>query len=561
MNQKRILASLIVYDDAGKETKMQIKNQSGTISDMIDLAMLDYLLASYGSLERYLEVAINNAWLSSKNVTLKIVGTDGTIYPLPFETIYNGIIFKASECAMARGGSLYIEQGNENRMVDANEFSDFFKDFLDNVLSSEGFDLIKNDYFKDYSSFNALLKRYYELSQKEDDMFAQTEANRLEKSSFAGREIANPRSPSTINDFLRYYPIFRRSVSFNIKCLQNHNRKIVNENRKESKRKAEENKTYGQKRSLCYLIGNNCDPLILKTMPAYELDEYIQNHYTEAKEIREENKALIESYITSHWDYIEKIRTLVSDSNYSGRLTILEHNMDGTFKRLPTGSYLRYPILYNKTFEHVKSFYCNIDKFRLEAQRSKEKLKKIEKSINSTKAQMLYEELEGKLKTVLADLEKEKRITTENREQTMLTLQRIVYDMQKLEEADRKEAQKSPTHHRLFSEHASKTVRYLKAGTISKKQVDVIDEWGEAMNHSPYFYDHIRFILRTLRYKFKPKKQKNAPLTQVKDTNKQNATTEVEQESILHVKELAQMYGEDIPKAEELAKRGIHVSK
>ena len=43
MNQKRILASLIVYDDAGKETKMQIKNQSGTISDMIDLAMLDYL--------------------------------------------------------------------------------------------------------------------------------------------------------------------------------------------------------------------------------------------------------------------------------------------------------------------------------------------------------------------------------------------------------------------------------------------------------------------------------------------------------------------------------------
>ena len=134
MDQKRILASLIVYDETGKETKMQIRNQSGTIKDTIDLAMLDYLLASYSSLENYLEAAVRNGWISSKNVTLKIVGTDGTIYPLPFETVYNDIIFKASECAMARGNALYIENGTGNRMVDSSEFSVFFKDFLDSVL-------------------------------------------------------------------------------------------------------------------------------------------------------------------------------------------------------------------------------------------------------------------------------------------------------------------------------------------------------------------------------------------------------------------------------------------
>ena len=323
MNQKRILASLIVYDENGKETKMQIRNQSGTISDMIDLAMLDYLLASYDSLERYLEVAVSNAWLSSKKVTLKIVGADGTIYPLPFETVYNNIIFKASECAMARGNSLYIENGNGNRMVDSSEFSVFFKDFLDSLLSEEGFELIQNDYFKDYPAFHSLIKKYYDLSQKEDDMFAQTEANRLEKSSFAGQEIANPKSPTTINDFLRYYPIFRRAISFNIKCLQNRNRRIIDENKKKEKLQKKEDKFYKQKRSLCYLIGNNCAPLILKTMSAYELDEYIRNHYTSPKEIREENKELIESYIASHGDYIEKIRSLVSDTNYNGQLTIL----------------------------------------------------------------------------------------------------------------------------------------------------------------------------------------------------------------------------------------------
>lgn len=568
MDQKRILASLIVYDETGKETKMQIRDQLGVISDMIDLAMLDYLLSSYSSLESYLEAAVRNGWIPSKNVTLKIVGTDGTIYPLPFETVYNNIIFKASECAMARGNSLYIENGTENRTVDANEFSVFFKDFLDSVLSEEGIALVKSDYFKDYPSFNSLIQKYYDLSQKEDDMFAEAEASRLEKTSFAGKEISNPKIPTTINDFLRYYPIFRRAISFNIKCLQNRNRKILEENREEIKWKNKENKFYDQKRSLCYLIGNNCAPLILRTMPAYKLDEYIRNHYTDSKEIREENKELIDSYIASHTDYIEKIRSLVSDPNYNGQLTILEHNMDGTFKRLPNGSYLRYPILYTKNFDLVGNLCCNMDKFRLEAQRLCDRLKRIEKRINSTKAQMVYEELEEKLRTVLSDLEEKKRITSENRKQTMISLQRIVYDMQNLEKEDQEEAQRNPSHHRLFSKHVSKTIHFMKAGTISRKQVSVIDEWGKAMENSPYFYDNVRFILRTLRYKAKKKKQDNiaptpvnrAPIKKVQKEEKEKVI-ERDPESILYPSELAQMYGKDIPSEEELGKRGIHVSK
>ena len=564
MDQKRILASLIVYDETGKETKMQIRNQSGTIKDTIDLAMLDYLLASYSSLENYLEAAVRNGWISSKNVTLKIVGTDGTIYPLPFETVYNDIIFKASECAMARGNSLYIENGTGNRMVDSSEFSVFFKDFLDSVLSEEGFTLVKNDYFKDYPTFHSLIKKYHDLLQKEDDMFAQAEANQLEKKSFAGKEISNPKTPTTINDFLRYYPIFRRAISFNIKCLQNRNHKILEENRKQEKWKNKENKSYEQKRSLCYLIGNNCAPLILRTMPAYALDTYIRNHYTDPKEIREENKELIESYIASHMDYIKKIRSLVSDPSYSGQLTILEHNMDGTFRRLPNGSYLRYPILYTKVFERVRNLYCNIDKFRLEAQRSRDRLKRIDERIHSTRAQMVYDELEEKLRTVLSDLEKEKRITTENRKQTMISLQRIVYDMQKLEKEDRVEVQNNPSHHRLFSEHASRIIRFIKASSIHKREVVAIDEWGEAMESSPYYYDSVRFILRTLRYKQKGKKQKNVVSTQTDCMHIEKPKEEViekDPESILYPSELAQMYGNDIPKEEELEKRGIHVSK
>lgn len=84
------------------------------------------------------------------------------------------------------------------------------------------------------------------------------------------------------------------------------------------------------------------------------------------------------------------------------------------------------------------------------------------------------------------------------------------------------------------------------------------------MESSPYYYDSVRFILRTLRYKQKGKKQKNVVSTQTDCMHIEKPKEEViekDPESILYPSELAQMYGNDIPKEEELEKRGIHVSK
>ena len=573
MDIQRVFASLIVCDEFGREIKMQIRNQSGTVSDTIDLAMLDYTLANYGSLDRYLEVAENNLWIPSRKVTLKLVGTDGTIYPLPFETAYNDIIFKASECAMARGNRVYIENGSGNQMVDSNEFSVFFNDFLGSVLSKEGFELINSNYFKNYPAFNDLIKRYYQLSQKEDDMFAQAEAHRLEKNSFAGKEVSNPQNPVSINDFLRNYPIFRRAISFNIKCLEKRNSKIMRDaNEKTVMSENKDSKIYEKQRSLCYLIGNNCAPLILKTMTASSLDKYTIEHYETPLDIKAENKELIEAYVNKHLAYVEHVRKVTSDSKYSGQLTILEHNEDGTFRRLPDGMYLRYPIIYTSLFEQVQDLYCNLARFRKEVRQTTGELKTLKQQIQATKVQAVYEDLEVKLKDALSELEEKKQITEKSRNETLESLKQIISDMQKLDREDKVEAKKNSNHHRLFSEHVSREIHYLKARKISTYQVKTInDVWEKEMKNSPYFYDQIRFILRTLRYKVRHNAKKventidnastseNTPIQ--KKANPTEPTIVREPESILYPDELEKMYGLDVPSNEVLAKKGIYVSR
>ncbi len=558
MEEQSTKVSLLVIYENGDEAKLKIKDVNGQICDTIDLAVLDYMLASYGSMERYLEEAFKNQWIGSKNVVLRIIGQDGVIYPLPFTTKYNDIIFKASEAAIARGNKIYIEKGEENRTVSSSEFHEFFNLFLMNALSDEGWNLIQNDYFKKYPAFSALLEEYHDLSSKEDNIYTQARANQLEKYFSLGNDISSPRNPKTIDDFLRNYSIFRRAVSFNIKCLSDKNIMMRHEmeNRKETQK--QEGNQNGCIRSLCYIIGNNCAPLVLKTMEAVELDDYIMDHYEDAGQIRKENKEMIESYILSHKDYVAQIRKLIHDANYSGQLTILEHSPNGSFRRISNGKYLRLPLLFTKTFKNIRNLYCNVDKFRSQARKKRKELQQLDERISAEKAKYAYQQLEENLKKALEELQEEKKVTQKELDQVLSNIKRIVEDMKNLVQQD-DIASKKPNYHRLFSEHIAREVRFAKATRIGSNYKRTLDEWAAAIENSPYRYDNLRSILRYLRKKEPIFSSTNKKVSKIEESPVEG--TIKEEESFLTLEELNAMYNGELPSQKELERKNIHVQK
>lgn len=561
---EKLFARLIVTHQNKERGTVKFQDARKNICDAVDLAMVDYMLSRFGSLERYKEEAIKNQnrWITSKEVTLSIEDVNQNAYPLPFDTKYNDIIFKASESAVINGDSLYIIKGEGNQMVNDSEFHDFFNDFLACVLSEEGYALIKNGYFDIYPDFNRLLNEYYQLNQKEDDIYSEAKTNRIEKSY-----LSAPRTPNTLDDFLRNYPIFRKAISFNIKCLE-----MRNENKVEKSKRIEpvimpKDETPSIQRSLCYLIGNNCEPLRLKTMDAYSLDDYIINHYSSAKEIIRENEAIIRAYILSNKEYVQQIRDLIQNPKYSGQLTILEYNPDGSFKRLSNGNYLRLPVLYTDTFKKIRSLYCNIDLFRNQVRMLKKKMSSLETQTLSTKTQEASGKLESDLKEVLAKLEEEQKVTKEELERVMFEIKKVIEDMQKLEQSDYAESQKNPAYNRLFSEYVSKKVRYTQATGLSCEYKRTLDEWASSIENSPNRYDNVRSIFRHL----KKKEISNTPTLKTEIKKENGNSKEVSQATVtdnlekkdeyLSIEELKQMYGEDLPPLEELEKKNIYVQK
>lgn len=550
MEIQNIPVSLIVSYENGKEAKVQFKKEPRKeTTDTIDLALLDYMLSSFGSLERYIEEATapNHRWILSKNVTLKIVGVDGTEYPLPFDTKYHDIIFKASEAVLFNGKTTFIEKGEGTHMVSKDEFHHFFNDFLAGILSDTGYRLLEGGYFKEYPSFETLLRKYYQLNQKEDDIYADAQMHSMETNA-----LSTAKSPKTIEDYLRNYSIFRMSISFNRTCFEN--KKLEEKEPKKGKPQS-----FNTKRSLCYIVGNNCEPLVLKTMEAKDLDDYTIEHYIDRKQIIRENREIIEAYILKHQGYVKRIREASGNPKYSGQLTILEHNVDGGFKRLPSGKYMCFPILYTDAFKSVHNLYCDIDKFRREAKSKKMKLQSLENQIQSTQANMLYNNLEQNLKEVLEKLEEEKRVTKEELEKVMLDINRIIRDMQELEQQDYLAA-KNKNYHRLFSEHQAKEIRFTKSTRIKASYKKTLDEWAKAIENSTYRYDNIRSILHYLR-------KKEGPIFQVKEKvapkiePSASPTEPAREDEFLTLAEVNRMYDGEIPSQAELERKNIRVQK
>ncbi len=573
-----VMASLVIEYKDGQKGKLKMMDSKGIIHEEISLAVLDYMLSSHSSLERYLEVARASNWIQSTDVTLKIVDTTGEEYPLPFSTKYNEIIYKCSESAVYKGKGKYIEKSDDIQAVSNMEFQDFFQDFTSNILDDEGNILLKQGYFASFSEFETLLKEYCALREKEDDMYAASQANRLEKDIFSNR------TPRTIDDYLRIYPIFRKSISFIEKCVEKRNtkkeervkktkgKKIMQAQMKNPNLKREAS-YYANKRSLCYLIGNNCEPLILKTMTPFELDHYIMDNYKEPREIRREYRSRIEEYILSHKEYVKEIRSRIQNPNYSGQLTILEHDQDGYFRRLGDNTYLRYPIIYSSTFKSVRNLYCNIDKFRHEAFEMRKNLKALENKIAYEKTKHEYGEIEANFQRVIANLEGEKGLTKEKLENAMTEIKTIMSDMQELEQLDYQESVSNIKHKRVFSKHESNLVRYAKGPIPKPEYKKVLDEWARSLKQSSTDYDNVRFILRHLRkkeeknYEFPVLDQPDVyRLDQMNKSHILPVSSEEEsvvekEESFLSLEELEQMYGDNIPDDETLRKGNIHVHK
>lgn len=579
---EKIKASLVVEYADGKSEKLKMKDAKGNVYEEISLATLDYMLSSYSSLERYLELALEANYISSKEATLKIFGNDGNMYPLPFETNYNGIIYKCSESACYKGNGMYIEKGDDVQTVSNMEFQDFFQDFISNILNDVGYQLLNEGYFSNFPNFDVLLKHYYVLSQKEDDMYVAFQTNRMEK------DFSSIRNPRTIDDYLRNYNIFRRAVSFNLLCIEKRNEKI---RPKEEVIKKEDDKEfstekilkpfyekreasyYARKRSLCYIVGNNCEPLILKTMDADDLDHFIVENYHDPKAIRKEYREQIEAYVYKHKEYVAAIRNQINNHRYSGQLSILAHDSEGRFIRTGEGIYLRYPIIYSNAFSSVKSLYCNIDRFRKEAVKLRKKLDGVETKLAVQTTIAKHERVEESFRKVLEELEQEQKVTKEQLESTISEIKKIVEDMKELEEFDYNRSLENSNYKRFFSKQVSNTVRFVEGTIPQPSYKKILDSWLVSISNSSLTdYDQVRIILRELRrkinireYEFpiidKPDSYKvdridSAHIIEPVSPNDEDIVEK--EEAFLSEDELIQMYGE-IPSDEILRKENIRV--
>lgn len=538
---KNISVSLMITDYNGTRA-LPFLTPNGETCYETSLAILDYILSSRGSLDSFK----SNLKLGNREAKFEIVDKEGNTYPLPYE-LDNNLIFKASEAALYRGNRIYIERGEKVQMVSDTEFELFKREFLDNILNDEGRSLIQNGYFSEYPDFVTKLNDYYELTMK-DDMFSSSAAAAIEKSYAFSRE------PITIDDYLRIYPIFRESLSFNKECLELRNEKKLDE-------------TNENKRSLCYVIGNNCQPLVLKTKEKQELDDYIIEHYTSSKDIKREFEVQIKEYVMNNKEYVQKIRDLIKNQKYSGQVTILEYEKDGSFKRINDGKYLRYPVIYSKAFKDVKKLYCNIDAFRKQYEKSLKEETKLEYEGLVMKAKSDYGVLEGDLKTLMNELEQKKVQTQKEKIESLNKMKEIISTMQQLEEED---YIKNTGGHRIFSTKISREVKYARAMCIRSKFKKDLDEWAKELTASPYKYDNIRFIMRFLRMKNDYTLEKDR--VDFEETvfisrtpiNEEVANAEDEkeehQETWYSEEELKEMYDDGVPYS-KLDEENIHVLK
>ena len=499
-----IKASLVIVDENGNSQKLKMRNSKGVLCEEIALPILDYMLSSYNNLERYFEEALKNKWITSSNVEVKIISEDGIEYDLPFGK-HVETIFRCSESAAFRGGIRYIEKGNGPQMVSYKEFEEFFNEFLFNVLSEEGINLVKKDYFEKYKEFSNTLKKYQQLNEKEDDMYANSRSNSLEKG------FSSCRNPKTIEDYLRDYSIFRDSLAFIRECEKERKKekkvtkkikgaKIVDKKKTLDQKKPAQ--YYANKRSLCYIIGNNSVPLILMTTTSNELDDYIIENFKDAKEIKRKYKEQIETYILENREYVTKIREQINNNKYSGQLAILEHNDKGVFRRLSNGQYLRFPVIYTSTFKGVRKLYCNIERLKKQFDDLNKSIRRKENEILVEEARLNYLNLQDKLVEVVGKLEAQKQITVDEKQKTLEEIQKIITDMQELEKHDYENfGGDNSLMPRIFSKHVSNEIRFVSATSIPKSYKIALDEWAKSLIESDYKYDHIRFILRHLRKK------------------------------------------------------------
>lgn len=501
---EKIMVSLIIEDVSGNIQKLQMRDSKGELHEEVVLPILDYMLSSYKSLERYFEEALKNKWLSSSDVKVKIVSTDGIEYELPFGKNVE-TIFRCSESTIYKGGKRYIEKGTEPQMVSSKEFEDFFNEFLYATLSEEGTKLVEQGHFKKYYGFEHILKEYQQLNQKEDDMYAQSRINCLEKG------FSSCRNPKTIEDFLRDYYIFRDSLKFISECDKLKKQKKENKNSKikgqiipeKKKGLVEKHKAsyYKGKRSLCFIIGNNATPLIIRTDFPKELDDYVVQNFQNSKDIKRAYKDEITEYIKQNKEYVKQIRTLIGNEKYNGQLAILEHNDDGSFKRLTGGQYFRFPVIYTSTFNNISKLYCNIDLLRKKALEAEKNVIRKNNEITVKTAEYEFTGLQDKLADVVSKLEEEKRISADEKQKALEDMKQIIEDMKDLEQADYNIAKGSDLRLRMFSNKVISQIRYTTATRIKRSYKMALDEWAKSIQKSDYKYDHIRFILRQLRKK------------------------------------------------------------
>jgi hypothetical protein len=579
--------SLVIVSKDLKELKLKMRNSTtGQLQDTVALPVLDYMLSSYKNLEKYFEAALEKGWILSKDVTVKIVGEDGVEYPLPFEGNNRDIIFRCSESAFysyVKGQTedekvYYISKGDKDKrgQVDNKEFSDFFNEFLSNVLDDTGHELVQTNYFKN-ASFTDILNEYYYFRQKEDDIYAQDNASSLEKS------FVPSKNPKTIEDYLRYYAIFREAICFNLECRKKRNEKKVSKTKaKKVKGSIVHPKRYvgktgvmedfANKRSLCFIIGNNCEPLILKTMEPEELDDYIVDHFDSAKEVRREYQDIIKSYIFAHKDYVKQIRAMIGNNSYNGQVAILAHDNMGEFVRLYDGIYLRYPVIYSSTFRHVKHLYCNIDTLRKREATLRKEVIGADAQVRVTKAQLAFDGLKQDLETAVSELEQKSIDKKEELATVREKISKIVTDMQELEQDDY-ESHYDSNKPRLFSPKAVNAIRFTIATGITRDYKITLDDWARHLINSPYRYDNVRFIMRHLRKKqdtrLKDKDEveikdfpldSNAKLYDSMHLVKEDIPALEEEEVFLHPNEVTQMYGEDV-NASTLEKDNVHVHR
>lgn len=579
------MVSLVVTKSNGTKEKVKFKNSLGDLQDEVELSVLDYMLTIYRDLDSFFQRGLANRWFDSTTCDVEIIGKDGRIYPLPYENGNRDIIFRASESAVNKGALSYITKGDKPNEVSNQELMDFFNNFLTNVLSDDGIMLIRSNYFT-VPSFNELLISYYELRQKEDDPYSQMNAASLEKSYSVSK------APSTIEDYIRYYKLFRECVSFDKVCkLKKELDRIdeigevikapeIEESKISYEVKKEEPAKFESKRSLCFIIGNNCEPLILETMEATSLDDYIVDSFDSAKDVRRKFKDEITAYVYAHKDYVTSIRESIHNSSYTGQVAILEHDEDGKFKRTEEGMYFRYPVIYSDTFKHVKKLYCNIEKFRKAFK---------EASHESAKANNEYLvsrslDLAGLKQDALELKQKEEMARIKGEDLTLIKgqMDEIITRMRELEKADYALSANDPTRERVFSPYVSRVIFKSANGITSPEYKKALDEWAKTMSGSDKDYDAIRFIMRELRFKQDRTLEQEETIYILDEPEEKTSTydsmhLEQQEESefvvdnsmtiddsqkdeYLYPEEYAEMYGDGLP-PEEVDPSSIHVMK